>query len=165
MLLMLGHTHPRVVDDVSPLARPLLYQRWPMMPYLASSPRDPPLPQFLLPPPPSSLPRQGSTPFCIEHGGGKRCQSEDCTKAALGATRFCIKHGGGKRCGVEGCSKSALGSTSFCKLHGGGRKCKAPGCKKLARSRTAMCQEHGGGRRCLTKGCVRRRAPGAEVEP
>jgi hypothetical protein len=31
---------------------------------------------------------RGSTPFCKAHGGGKRCQEEDCTKSALGDTGY-----------------------------------------------------------------------------
>jgi hypothetical protein len=35
----------------------------------------------------------GGTPFCIAHGGGKRCQEEDCCKSARGDTGFCVAHG------------------------------------------------------------------------
>jgi hypothetical protein len=35
------------------------------------------------------------TPHCIAHGGGKRCQEEDCIKSALGDTEHCVAHGGG----------------------------------------------------------------------
>ena len=56
----------------------------------------------------------GGTPYCIAHGGGKRCQDESCTKAAaaaVGGTPHCKAHGGGRRCQTVDCSKSAIGDT------------------------------------------------------
>jgi hypothetical protein len=32
----------------------------------------------------------GGTPHCTAHGGGKRCQEEDCTKSAQGDTGYCV---------------------------------------------------------------------------
>jgi hypothetical protein len=39
--------------------------------------------------------------------GSRKCEYEDCDKCAQGSTKFCIKHGGGRRCTVEGCNKGA----------------------------------------------------------
>jgi hypothetical protein len=51
----------------------------------------------------------GGTPYCIPHGGGRRCQhGEGCTKSARGDTGACSAHGGGKRCGQEGCPRLLL---------------------------------------------------------
>ena len=44
---------------------------------------------------------------CIEHGGGKRCNEEECTKSAVDKSDKCKAHGGGKRCNEEECTKSA----------------------------------------------------------
>jgi hypothetical protein len=100
---------------------------------------------------------QGSTMFCIAHGGGGRCQYPDgCNKSAQGSTTFCKAHGGGKRCQYpQGCDKSAQGSTMFCKAHGGGKQCQYPeGCGKSAIGRTLFCKAHGGGKRCqYPEGC------------
>ena len=55
---------------------------------------------------------------CIfTHGGRKRCQHENCEKAAQGKTSLCVRHGGGKRCLVEGCTTSARHATMFCAKH------------------------------------------------
>ena len=90
---------------------------------------------------------------CIAHGGGKRCQTEGCSKSAQGDTSYCIVHGGGKRCQTEGCSKSAIGATNYCKAHGGGKRCLTEGCSKSAVDATNYCKAHGGGKRCLIQGC------------
>jgi hypothetical protein len=59
---------------------------------------------------------QGRTPFCMAHGGGKRCQAEGCIKAARGGDTHCVAHGGGRRCQEEGCSEGAVyGGTQRCK--------------------------------------------------
>ncbi|GAQ90386.1 hypothetical virus protein [Klebsormidium nitens] len=92
---------------------------------------------------------------CVEHGGGRRCLTEGCTKSAAGKTDHCVEHGGGHRCLTEGCTKSAAGKTDRCIEHGGGRRCLTEGCKKSAQGKTDHCIEHGGGRRCLTEGCTR----------
>ena len=68
-------------------------------------------------------PAQGSTKYCISHGGGPRCQHEGCGTSARGSTKYCISHGGGPRCQHEGCGKSAQGSTKYCARHGGGPRC------------------------------------------
>eukprot|EP00959_Pyramimonas_sp_CCMP1952_P256197 5351084-Pyramimonas_sp.AAC.1 len=61
---------------------------------------------------------QAATPFCIAHGGGRRCQFGDgCNKLALSGTVFCKTHGYGPRCQQEGCTKVAIGSTPFCGIH------------------------------------------------
>ena len=86
---------------------------------------------------------------------GKRCEVEDCTKSAQGSTHYCIAHGGGKRCEYEGCTKSAQGSTPYCKAHGGGKRCKHEGCTKSAiGGGTPYCIAHGGGKRCMGQACV-----------
>ena len=36
---------------------------------------------------------------------GRRCQFDECSKYAQGSTCYCIKHGGGRRCTVPLCSK------------------------------------------------------------
>lgn len=41
--------------------------------------------------------------FCVSHGGGKRCQAQDCAKGAQAGGVFCKSHGGGRRCRIEGC--------------------------------------------------------------
>ena len=69
---------------------------------------------------------RGKTDKCIEHGGGKRCNEEECNKSAQGKTDKCIEHGGGKRCNEEECNKSAQGKSDKCKAHGGGKRC--PNC-------------------------------------
>jgi hypothetical protein len=100
---------------------------------------------------------QGSTMFCVSHGGGKRCQyPEGCDKSAGGRTMFCRAHGGGRRCQYpDGCGKGAEGTTKSCIAHGGGKRCQYPdGCGKGAEGSTAFCVEHGGGKRCqYPEGC------------
>ena len=44
--------------------------------------------------------------------GRRQCELEGCTKRAVGGgTPYCTAHGGGKRCQTADCSKSALGDT------------------------------------------------------
>eukprot|EP00596_Hydrurales_sp_CCMP1899_P003726 CAMPEP_0119054054 /NCGR_PEP_ID=MMETSP1177-20130426/74818_1 /TAXON_ID=2985 /ORGANISM="Ochromonas sp, Strain CCMP1899" /LENGTH=831 /DNA_ID=CAMNT_0007034171 /DNA_START=215 /DNA_END=2710 /DNA_ORIENTATION=+ len=97
--------------------------------------------------------------FCAGHGGGKRCMSSDCTKSAVGGSKFCTGvctgHGGGKRCKIDGCDKSAQSSTLHCVKHGGGRKCSIEKCTKVARGKTDCCAAHGGGARCRTAHCYK----------
>ena len=54
----------------------------------------------------------------MEHGGGKRCQVDACTKGREGDTPFCDAHGGGrKRCHSDVCREGAKykkGETYFC---------------------------------------------------
>jgi len=95
---------------------------------------------------------QGSTKFCISHGGGRRCTFYGCSKGARDKY-FCAAHGGGKRCIASGCNKSAVGTTNACTAHGGGRKCQYDGCQKSAQSPTIFCVKHGGGRTCKHEGC------------
>ena len=91
--------------------------------------------------------------FCAAHGGGRRCSVENCSKSAVGGSQMCATHGGGRKCSFEGCTKSAQSPTAFCVTHGGGRKCSKPGCSKVSRGKTAFCAAHGGGARCETPGC------------
>ena len=91
--------------------------------------------------------------FCAAHGGGRRCSFENCTKSAVGGSQMCATHGGGRKCNFEGCNKSAQSPTAFCVTHGGGRKCSKPGCTKVSRGKTAFCAAHGGGVRCGASGC------------
>lgn len=65
---------------------------------------------------------QGSTQFCIAHGGGRRCTIKGCSRAARDML-YCAGHGGGRRCESEGCTKGAVGSSKLCTAHGGGRRC------------------------------------------
>ena len=97
---------------------------------------------------------QSSTPFCIAHGGGRRCTYPNCTKAARDKL-LCAAHGGGKRCSVQGCTKAAVGGSANCSQHGGGKKCTFEGCSKAAQSPTTLCVMHGGGRRCSYKSCTK----------
>jgi hypothetical protein len=93
--------------------------------------------------------------FCAAHGGGRRCGAENCAKSAVGGSNMCATHGGGRKCGIDGCSKSAQSPTPFCVMHGGGKKCTKAGCTKVARGKTSFCAAHGGGVRCETHGCGR----------
>jgi hypothetical protein len=36
--------------------------------------------------------------------GRRQCEEEGCAKLAQGSTGYCIAHGGGKRCQQEGCT-------------------------------------------------------------
>jgi hypothetical protein len=108
---------------------------------------------------------RGTTLFCIAHGGGERCQSEGCRKAAachgVGLARtFCLTHGGGRRCGhvtFDGervpCTSSAIGRTGYCKRHGGGRRCAHTQCASSARSGSRYCRKHS--RECVMETCTR----------
>jgi hypothetical protein len=109
---------------------------------------------------------QGSATFCAAHGGGRRCQyPEGCSKGAEGRTMFCVAHGGGKRCQYpKGCDKSAQGSTFFCVAHGGGKRCQYPdGCDKGALGSTMFCAAHGGGKRCQYPGGCDKSAQGSTM--
>ena len=86
------------------------------------------------------------TPHCAAHGGGRRCQTVDCSKSAQGDTGHCKGHGGGRRCQTVDCLKSARGDTGHCIGHGGGRRCQHEGCSKAAvQDGTDHCKTHGGG--------------------
>lgn len=93
--------------------------------------------------------------FCAAHGGGKRCVFPDCIRSAVGGTNICTSHGGGRKCCYDGCTKSAQSPTDFCVRHGGGKQCEEPHCLKVARGRTNKCAAHGGGNRCEAEGCMR----------
>jgi hypothetical protein len=97
---------------------------------------------------------QGSTSFCIRHGGGRRCTYPDCGKGARDK-RYCALHGGGKRCSVPMCGKSAVGGSSVCTGHGGGKRCNVPNCTRSAQSSTLRCVRHGGGRLCVVDSCAK----------
>ena len=87
---------------------------------------------------------------CRMHGGGARCQHEECKEndrikpggggnSARAGMPFCAAHGGGKRCQHEECKEKdrvepgsgnvALGGTLFCIAHGGGKRCQHEECK------------------------------------
>jgi hypothetical protein len=83
------------------------------------------------------------TRLCINHGGGQRCGSQGCTRAAR-SNGLCSKHGGGKRCNTPGCPRGARAPNSMCKQHGGDA-CKQ--CAEPAQSR-GLCIRHGGGSKC-----------------
>ncbi|CAK9054089.1 Probable WRKY transcription factor 19 (WRKY DNA-binding protein 19), partial [Durusdinium trenchii] len=93
---------------------------------------------------------------CVSHGGGRRCEFEDCMKSAAGKSLLCIAHGGdrGKRCAAEGCEKRARRG-GYCKSHGGGRRCEFEDCMKSATGKSSLCVAHGGdrGKRCGEEGC------------
>jgi hypothetical protein len=95
---------------------------------------------------------QGSTDYCIAHGGGRRCTFPGCSKGARDKS-FCAGHGGGKRCAKTDCSKAAVGGSTFCTSHGGGKKCSEDGCLKSAQSPTLFCVRHGGGKTCSMEHC------------
>jgi hypothetical protein len=113
--------------------------------------------------------RTTGQPFCKKHGGGRRCQHDECQQAATGTkdgVAYCAAHGGSKRCASEGCNKlarpSADGTTLLCAAHGGGKRCQEIGCIKGARggSNGQYCAAHGGGRRCRHEGCKKSAADG-----
>ena len=39
------------------------------------------------------LAAQSPTDFCVRHGGGKKCQSQDCSKVSRGKSGYCASHG------------------------------------------------------------------------
>ncbi len=91
--------------------------------------------------------------FCITHGGGKRCNYQNCDKGASGKTDYCRSHGGGNRCCYKDCSKSSIDNSGYCCSHGGGKRCFYKNCKSLARSKSIYCCLHGGGKRCSYDNC------------
>ena len=93
--------------------------------------------------------------FCATHGGGRRCVADFCSKSAVGGSQLCASHGGGRKCTFDGCGKSAQSPTPFCVMHGGGKKCQMVGCTKVSRGKTQFCASHGGGVRCATLNCGR----------
>ena len=71
----------------------------------------------------------------VRRGGRwmKACRHRTgCDKSAEGSTDYCVEHGGGKRCLRTGCDKSAQGSTDYCIKHGGGRRCESAACMAYA---------------------------------
>lgn len=69
----------------------------------------------------------GSSDHCVVHtgqgfGAVRRCLHQGCTKCAQGSTNYCIAHGGGRRCTFPGCVKGAR-DKFFCAGHGGGKVC------------------------------------------
>ena len=88
--------------------------------------------------------------------GRRPCLEEGCAKqVAYGGTQHCIGHGGGRRCQTANCSKSAVGDTGHCKAHGGGRRCQHGGCSKAAVAGGTPCSSRTAG----TGGARRRAAP------
>ena len=51
---------------------------------------------------------KGRSKKCTAHGGGRRCQFQECGKAAQSSSNFCVRHGGGKKCVVKGCCKGEI---------------------------------------------------------
>ena len=88
--------------------------------------------------------KRGATPFCVNHGGGKRCTV--CNRAARGALNLCCLHGGGKRCKADHCTNGARTGAIYCKKHGGDKCLK---CDQPAQSRK-LCINHGGGTKCAS---------------
>jgi hypothetical protein len=78
--------------------------------------------------------------LCVTHGGGKRCQKEECKNGALKGG-FCRRHGGGKRCQKKECASSALRG-GFCAKHGGGNRCLETNCDKTAQGGISFCCKH-----------------------
>jgi hypothetical protein len=89
--------------------------------------------------------------------GGRRCTYVGCSTSAQGTTKFCIAHGGGRRCqfnGAGGCTKSAIaGPNPLCRKHGGGPRCSNADCDKSARAGYDLCAKHGGGKSRLIE-CI-----------
>ena len=54
---------------------------------------------------------------------GSKCIFEDCESDNQGSTDFCVKHGGGKRCSTQGCETAAQSTTEFCCKHGAQHTC------------------------------------------
>jgi hypothetical protein len=63
----------------------------------------------------ASLALVDAWPCAVQHGGGKRCFYDGCTKSARGSSGLCIAHGGGPRCTYPSCSKSARTVGGYCK--------------------------------------------------
>ena len=51
--------------------------------------------------------------YCVAHGGGRRCEHDNCSKVAQSGTKLCVAHGGGRRCQTDGCQKSARHGALF----------------------------------------------------
>ena len=56
--------------------------------------------------------------FCVSHGGGKKCSTENCKRAVQtgGVRGKCFAHGGGKRCAEIQCNRAAI-VKGYCKSH------------------------------------------------
>mmetsp|Transcript_18177 Transcript_18177/g.20990 ORF Transcript_18177/g.20990 Transcript_18177/m.20990 type:complete len:241 (-) Transcript_18177:5-727(-) len=110
----------------------------------------------------SKIARRGGLPFCVAHGGGRRCNFNDCKKGAVsGGLQFCRAHRGGPRCQFHNCHKSAARSTKYCVSHGGGSRCHFDKCTKSAVcGGLPFCVAHGGGHRCQTDSCKKSAIPG-----
>ncbi len=91
---------------------------------------------------------------------GNQCKYEGCQKVRLKGG-YCSQHGGGRKCEVDGCTKGAAGATRFCIAHGGGKRCNEPDCNKLVRKQGYCidhCKNHGievGMKLCLEADCVK----------
>ena len=51
---------------------------------------------------------EGTTDYCIGHGGGRLCKQSGCTRSARSGTDFCIGHGErckGRRFNIDGTSE------------------------------------------------------------
>ncbi|GBG23826.1 Hypothetical Protein FCC1311_000462 [Hondaea fermentalgiana] len=100
--------------------------------------------------------------YCKRHGGGRRCESENCLRSARSGSKFCTSHGGGRRCQTPGCTKGAEGATYHCVAHGGGKRCQHEGCTKKDQG-SGYCKSHGGGKRCAIPACMRSVKTGTDL--
>jgi hypothetical protein len=100
---------------------------------------------------------QGTTDYCVAHGGGKRCQHTDevtgapCGKAAHGATDYCVVHGGGFRCEVpDAHSGEPVPPHAEYRLS-------TDASLRLGNGQTQLCPEYAGLRCCMS--CLKRLDP------
>ena len=75
------------------------------------------------------------------------CKSQDCTAQAVGRgdrkpAEWCVNHGGGKRCNSTGCNNLVYRNAEMCTYHGGGRSCSVRGCNKLSIINGMRCSVH-----------------------
>ena len=108
--------------------------------------------------------RQGNTQFCKQHGGGRKCLVDGCTKLARGKM-YCASHGGGKRCFEAGCIRMAVGPSGKCIGHGGGKRCEFEGCEKAAQYSWTFCARHAAEVRSQVKDNLKDLADLLEKEP
>eukprot|EP00959_Pyramimonas_sp_CCMP1952_P110046 2302354-Pyramimonas_sp.AAC.2 len=106
-----------------------------------------------------SKPVDGGNPYCILHGGGRKCQHEGCEKYAelhVGSSYkdvFCKAHGEDRR-RQQGSKAKQKAKVQISNLPPGERKCQFGNCKLLAANGgTLFCLAHGGGHRCQHEGC------------
>jgi hypothetical protein len=94
----------------------------------------------------------------MAHGAGpagRRCCFPDCTKGAVSVSDFCKAHGGGARCQRQDCGKAAADTGSMlCVAHGGGYRCLEPECGRYVRGPSLRCTGHGGPKRTPVRSAV-----------